>query len=375
MKNLLFILFCSSLQFTLSQENYSIKKLKIHNDNVYAIEFSPDGNYLLTGSADKSIKIVDINTFDVIRKIDAHYGEVKDIVYSKTGNRFYSAGDKVIKQWSNDGVKTHLYSGNVTYIWSISLSYDERYIASGSYENYARVWETNSAKMVNTLKAHEKNVLAVAYSPDGNYFASGSLDKTVKLWDVSSGELIHTFEGHIDNIYAVDFTYDGKHLLSSSKDKTIKVWNVPEKKFKITLTGHEKGVLSAKFSHNGHYIISGSIDNRIKLWNYKRGECIHTFEEHEGAVNDVIFSPKDDMIASASNDNTVIIWEVKPAIFVNYYYENEFIEELDNSGLWGPKLKSETKADYKIRHEKGEEFRQKLIDKYYQKYLTEYIKE
>jgi hypothetical protein len=44
-----------------------------------------------------------------------------------------------------------------------------------------------------SLEGHDQTVWAVAFSPDGKYVATGSLDQTAKIWDASSGTLLQTF--------------------------------------------------------------------------------------------------------------------------------------------------------------------------------------
>jgi len=45
--------------------------------------------------------------------------------------------------------------------------------------------------------------------------------------------------------------------------------------------------------------------------------------------------------------------------------------EMDTSGLFLPKQKNESRADYKLREEKASEFRKKLVRKYFEKYRNQ----
>jgi WD40 repeat protein len=69
---------------------------------------------------------------------------------------------------------------------SISLSPDERYIGSGSWDKSVRVWEAATGELVTTLEGHEDEVRSVVWSGDGQWLASGSFDKTVRLWRVDA---------------------------------------------------------------------------------------------------------------------------------------------------------------------------------------------
>ena len=54
-------------------------------------------------------------------------------------------------------------------------------------------------------KGHELAVIAVAISPDSNYVATGSRDKSAKLWQLSSGREVRSFLGHEGSVNSLDF--------------------------------------------------------------------------------------------------------------------------------------------------------------------------
>src|SRR6478752_7654210 len=75
-------------------------------------------------------------------------------------------------------------------------------------------------------KGHELAVIAVAVSPDSNYVATGSRDKTAKLWELSTGREVRSFLGHEFSVTAVDISSDGKYLLTGSNDETARLWEM-----------------------------------------------------------------------------------------------------------------------------------------------------
>jgi WD40 repeat protein len=75
-------------------------------------------------------------------------------------------------------------------------------------------------------QGHELAVISVATSPDSDYVATGSRDKSAKLWQLSTGREVRSFLGHDFSITALQFTHDGKTLVTGSNDKTVKLWDV-----------------------------------------------------------------------------------------------------------------------------------------------------
>jgi WD40 repeat protein len=56
--------------------------------------------------------------------------------------------------------------------------------------------------------------------------ASGSFDQTIRIWDSSTGRELKTLRGHIDGVTALAFAADGKTLISGGNDHLIKFWSV-----------------------------------------------------------------------------------------------------------------------------------------------------
>ena len=75
-------------------------------------------------------------------------------------------------------------------------------------------------------RGHELAVVTVSISPDSNYVATGSTDKSAKLWEMSTGREVRSFLGHEATVTSVEFTPDGKTLITGSNDKSIRLWNV-----------------------------------------------------------------------------------------------------------------------------------------------------
>jgi WD40 repeat protein len=69
----------------------------------------------------------------------------------------------------------------------------------------------------------------MALSPDGKTEAAAGNFEEVHLWNTAILEVLETLKGHTDNVLALAFSPDGKTLASSSKDRTVRFW-VPNEK-------------------------------------------------------------------------------------------------------------------------------------------------
>lgn len=139
--------------------------------------------------------------------------------------------------------------GHTLALGGVAYSADGRYLATGSYDRSAKVWDAATAKELATLVGHNATVEAVAFSPDGKILATGSYDATVKLWDWASGKELATFRGHTNMIRSLAYSPDGKTVASGSHDNTIRLWDVESGKARAQLH-HMGAVRSLAFSHD-----------------------------------------------------------------------------------------------------------------------------
>jgi WD40 repeat protein len=344
------------------------KEFKYHTGSVFSVAFSPDGNYLLSGAEDKQLVIVNLNTREVEKKIANNYYSPFCIEVSATNEIYFGSGPD-IKLIDFNNNKLALFEGNTTQIWSLDYGAVNHKIVAGSFDYKARVWDCTTQKICLVLEGHKKAVLAAAFSPDEKYIATGSMDRTVKIWNAETGKMIRSLDGHSDKIYNVRFDPSGKYLASCSDDKTIRLWDVDSGKVLETYVGHDFGVLDIQFTSDGTHLLSASEDGTFRLWQVKTGKMVYTFTGHKGAVNSIAVNKDGSLIASGGVDGKVILWKLDKKIFVEYAFPDEFNAEKNNSDLFAPRQKNESKDDYALRNLKANELEKQIVAKYYQMYI------
>lgn len=278
---------------------------------VTSIAFSPNGQLLISGSEDSTIKVWELNTGQEIRTLTGHSNFVNSIAISPDGRFLASVGSNIIKLWElSTGQEVHTLSGHSALIHSVTFSPDGQMLASGANDTTIKLWNPNTGEEIRTLSGTNL-IEAVSFSPDGQFLVSGDWDNNIKLWNLNTGEEIRTLSGHTRKVRAVSLSPDGQTLASGSSDKTIKIWQFETGELLHTLTGHSgwfAGVNSVAFTRDGQTLASGSDDKTIKLWNPNTGEAITTLSEHTKGVSSVAFSRDGQTLASGSGDKTVKIW-------------------------------------------------------------------
>jgi WD40 repeat protein len=306
------LLYTDNLNF-LDYENISIAhNLNGHSSYVNTLAISPDGQILVSGSADKTIKIWNLSTGKELRTLTGHSNPVNSIVISPDGQTLVSgSADKTIKIWNlSTGQEIRTLTGHSNPVNSLAISSDWQTLVSGSADKTIKIWNLSTGQEIRSITGNFSYVNALAISPDGQTLVSGNADKAIKIWNLSTGQEIRTFIGHSSYVDCLVISPDGQTLVSGSADKTIKTWNLSTGKEIRTLIGHSSWVKSVAISPDGQTLVSGSADKTIRIWNLSTGQEIRTLKGHSSQVNSLAISSDRETLVSASADKTIKVWRI-----------------------------------------------------------------
>lgn len=141
-----------------------------HGNSVWAIAFSPDGNYLASCSYDQTVELWDIHTGACRQTFEEHLGRVVSIAFNASG----------------------------------------QHLASGSFDRTVKLWDIYTGRCLRTFYGHSGLVSTLVFqSPPSaldhlnqaniasgpcERLLSGSFDETLRFWDVQTGECLQTLK-------------------------------------------------------------------------------------------------------------------------------------------------------------------------------------
>ena len=283
---------------------------------VRKLRISPDGKLLALGDDNGRIRIVGLETFEVIRTIRAHTSRVADLDFSPDSQTLLSAGrDGMLAYWDlKTGKKQRQFSllGAIPYSVSINSAFPDRWVLMGDRSGRLVGWDLKANRIITNSKLYYGPVHSVGYQPGGKgtRFSGGS-DGNLKVRFAEGKHL--TLHAHTGPLFHAAYSKSGKLVYTTGADHKVKIWDAtrldrPDPLH--VLEGHLRYVIAADMSPDERMLVSGGGDKLIYLWNVSSGALIGKMEGHTSDVEAVAFSPDGKLVVSASEDKTVRIWSV-----------------------------------------------------------------
>ena len=195
-----------------------------------------------------------------------------------------------------------------------AFSPDGRLVAGAGIgaDHAAHVWDAQTGLQLYTLP-HDDDVLSVDFSPNGRYLATGSKDGTARVWNVAGGLLLATFNhpsGSRSNfVQMVSFSPDSSRLLTVGGDRFARVYDLTRRELLMSVNNTVL-VNSARFSHDGAVIATAGGDLFVRMWDASTGQLRYALRG-TGRVNDLMFSPDDALLATAGGNDTIArVWNL-----------------------------------------------------------------
>jgi WD40 repeat protein len=159
-----------------------------HTFHVTTVAVTPDGQHIISGSSDRTVKVWSVATKSLVSTCEGHISEVSVVAAMPDGQRFLSGGwDRTVLMW----------------------------LLNGTLE-----------KRFDTL--HSERVNALVALPDNQHALSAANDLTVKLFNVNDGAVLRTFR-NINGAHQTDWVMclallpDGRRFVCGSKDKSARI--------------------------------------------------------------------------------------------------------------------------------------------------------
>ncbi len=285
------------------------------------IIFSPDGEKLISGGAEKSVKVWKVGTGALEATLVGHTAGVRSAAISQDGKLLVTGSvDRSVGIWDLATGKSEkfLQKKHLDSIDAIAISPDAKTIASAGGDRVFVLWNARREPRFSS-PAQELPINRIAFSPDGLLLATGTGDVLqwkepgeVKLWDVRTGEERDVLFGHSSCVGPVVFSPDGQLLATGTADGTLRLWDVAART-EVLAKNFGTGVRAIAFLGDGCTLAIGQWPGRVFLWDYTTGQREAIYLGHQGQnvmVESVAVSPDGTTVASTGTDGMVNLWAV-----------------------------------------------------------------
>lgn len=201
----------TEIHLTPQQPAIDIKKAKVVNDWAYdrpllAVRISPTGLIAVTSSEDYQLQRWDLATGGRI-VFKGHESWVHALQFSADGQELVSGGCEGTLAWWNildaEPKPKRTVPAHTGWIRAIDRSPDGSLIASVGNDAIVRIWSNATGEKVAELAGHERHIYSVLFHPDGKHLFTGDLVGKINLWNLETKQLersfdakpLHTYEG------------------------------------------------------------------------------------------------------------------------------------------------------------------------------------
>jgi WD40 repeat protein len=287
-----------------------------HDKDVLAVAFSPDGRRALTGSSDKTARIWEVKTGQLLQRLAGHTAAVTGVWFSSDGDRVLTlSNDATCRLWRAAPAGADKQSAIATLSepakepWLCRFSPDGLRILSVTNSTTARLWDGKTGQPIGSLTGHPSPVLLASFSPDSQRVLTAA-DKVAFLWEAGSGRLLATLRGHIDNVKDAVFSPDGSRIVTTSADQTARLWDGRTGQFLKVLAGHGGTVYSATFTlANGKAIMTISSDGTARLWDSQTGQSLFLPVSHPRFSEILALSKDGGRMVTLNDSGTLELWD------------------------------------------------------------------
>ncbi len=203
--------------------------------HVHDLQFSPDGRHLVaaggTPGESGTIELFDWPSGRSLSSLQLHDDLVYQVAWSGNGQQLATAGaDQLVGlvdvHHGSPGMKTRYFKGHSRPVLAVTFLPRDGLLASAGIDQSLRLWDVASGKLQRTLDNHTSAVHDLELRPQLDdsltILASAGADRTVRLWQPAIGRLVR-FARLDASPVDIAWTNDAKFLVAACDDGRLRV--------------------------------------------------------------------------------------------------------------------------------------------------------
>ncbi|KAI8631600.1 phospholipase A-2-activating protein [Xylariaceae sp. FL1651] len=267
-----------------------------------------------------------MSDFKLSAQLAAHESDVRDVSFPAPDLILSASRDRTVRAWSRSATsppafEPHIVTQGSEFVNSLaclppSTEFPKGLIISGGTDTIIDVRSAAASPSDNAerlLIGHARNICALAVVPGSKYIASGSWDNTARIWNVATWETEVILEGHEGAVWDV-LPLSESLVVTGCADKNIRIFELGkavagqlQPRSTIYTPDVVRALCQVPRGHpSGADIASASNDGTIRLWKLN-GQQVGELHGHESFIYALAALPSGELVSSGE-DRTVRIW-------------------------------------------------------------------
>jgi WD40 repeat protein/serine/threonine protein kinase len=224
-------------------------------------------NFFITDILGSKMTHLNIATGHVrVLIFEGHTAPISEIAVSLNGQYVVTgSADKTLRIWNvKKGCCDSVISTLPDEPTLLAITPDGQYVISASLETNPRLWNTISGECLNVLKGHTDFIHDLKITIDGKYALTACDDNNIRIWSIPEGICLKELKDITGGATQISITSSG-HIIAISFDH-FRVWEFASGKCICICEGHAEGLESAHATENANYILSTADEKEINLW-------------------------------------------------------------------------------------------------------------
>ena len=296
---------------------------RLHSGTIYCMDWSARGLQIVTGSNDKTIKIVTVPDLERV------LNEQNSSLLFEDGVDLDGENDLQLRTITD-------LPGTVRTLCFHPLD-DELFFSSGSGTGEIMVWNTQTTQCVQRFAGHQGGTIALATAGDASFIQSVGSDGMIRLWDLRTHRCVQVVnaesygqmtsislncsaaitraetKAHIANLYSGSAERGRKNCQKlasvSHVNGLVTLWDVSSGRIFSKFPIHKDNCRSVEFSSDKRWLATASFDQTIGLINLETNTS-YRLSEHQGKAVTAHWHPYLPILLSTSTDRTARLFSI-----------------------------------------------------------------
>lgn len=290
-----------------------------HTDEVRVVSFLADGRTMISGGADRTIRLWDVpegkprTIWQRVPEFDAAPSTTVIAVCAAAGLMARAGAEQGTAEiWDIATVaRLRTIRAHARNIDAVALSRAGSLLITVSADE-VKTWDVATGRALARLAApHLYRISAASAAPDGKAIAVAFTDRTLGLFEPITGKTLMQFDGVPGQVKALDFSPDGTLLASGQEapaEASVRIWDVTQPAAVQRVTGPPNQAAAIAFSPDGRRLASA--ERVVTVWDVEARKPTHAFTGHTAVVRSLAFSPDGALLASAGEDRVIALWTI-----------------------------------------------------------------